>query len=70
METGKKPKNNLLLQYAGIAGQLAITLTIGVLAGMWADEKWNNDKPLLIWLAPLLILIGMLVKVVRDTSKK
>ncbi len=66
----RKPKSNLLLQYAGIATQLVAGLAIGVFAGMWLDKKINHDKPLLTWLIPLLILVGMLVKVVRDTSKK
>ncbi len=64
-----KPKNQLM-QYAGLAGQLAAGLLLTVYAGKWLDKWIAIGIPLLIWLLPLLLLIGMMIKVVRDTSKK
>jgi F0F1-type ATP synthase assembly protein I len=65
------PSNNrLLIQYAGLAAQLAAGLLLTVYLGMWVD-KWIRLKiPVFIWLLPLLLLIGMIIKAIRDTSKK
>lgn len=63
-------KRNQLLQYAGFATQLAVALLASVFAGKWADERLAWGIPLLIWVLPLCVLIAILVKVVRDTSKK
>ena len=58
------------MQYAGFAAQLAVGLILAVYAGMWLDKRIDIGIPLLIWLLPLLLLIAMLLKVVKDTSKK
>jgi F0F1-type ATP synthase assembly protein I len=71
-EMQKPPSSNkqLLMQYAGLAAQLAAGLLLAVYLGMWMD-KWIGFKiPIFIWLLPLLLLIGMIVKAIRDTSKK
>jgi hypothetical protein len=65
----EKP-NNSLMQYAGFAAQLAIGLLLAVYAGKWLDGKTGLRFPVLIWLLPLILLIGILIKVVKDTSKK
>ena len=57
------------MQYAGFAAQLAVGLILAVYAGMWLDKQTGFKIPLLIWLLPLFLLIAMLVKVVKDTSK-
>ena len=66
----KERPNNPLMQYAGYAAQLAVGLGLAVWGGLWADRKINIGFPLLIWLLPLLLLIAMMIKVVKDTSKK
>jgi len=65
-DDGKK----LLLQYAGFATQLVIALGAGVFAGYWIDKKMNMAVPVFTWLLPLLILLVMFWKVMKDTSKK
>jgi len=63
-------KQASLLQYSGLAFQLLLVLGAAVYAGFWVD-KWIAFRiPIGIWLLPLLVLIGILVKVVKDTSKK
>lgn len=58
------------MQYAGLAAQLAIGLVLAVYAGIWLDKRIGWQIPVLIWILPLLLLTGILVKVVRDTAKK
>lgn len=64
-----KPKNQLL-QYAGFAAQLAAALLLAVFAGRWVDNHTGISFPVFIWLLPLVVLIVLLIKVVRDTSNK
>lgn len=65
-----KKERNSLMQYAGYAAQLAAGLILGVFLGMWIDKQTGLNFPIGIWLFPLVILIGMLIKVVKDTSSK
>ena len=63
-------KQASLLQYSGLAFQLLLALGGSVYAGIWVD-KWIACRiPIGIWLLPLLVLIGIFIKVVKDTSKK
>ena len=65
-----KNSNAQLWQYAGIGGQLLVSLGIGVFLGLKADEWLNFKIPLLVWILPLLILIGMIARLIKATSKK
>ncbi|MBV9987156.1 MAG: hypothetical protein JO301_05725 [Chitinophagaceae bacterium] len=58
------------MQYAGLAAQLAAGLLLTVYLGMWIDKWVRFGIPVFIWLLPLLLIIGMIVKAIRDTSKK
>lgn len=64
-------KNNFFLKYASVASQFLLALMIATFIGRWIDQKKIiSYKPLFIWLLPILIVIGMLVKLIKDTSKK
>jgi hypothetical protein len=71
IEPGKKNVSNksLLIQYAAIGSQLLAGLIVTVFAGKWIDEKLHFSFPILIWLLPLIFIIGMILKVIKDTSK-
>jgi len=59
-----------LWQYAGIGGQLLVSLGIGVFLGLKADEWMKFKIPLLVWILPLLILIAMTARLIKATSRK
>jgi hypothetical protein len=65
-----KDNKNLLLQYSGLAFQFLAVIGAAVFIGYWVDKKMAIKFPLLIWLLPLLAIIGMIIKVVKDTSIK
>jgi F0F1-type ATP synthase assembly protein I len=65
-----KNPNKLLMQYAGLAAQLAAGLLLTVYLGMWIDKWVRLGIPVFIWALPLLLIIGMIIKAIRDTSKK
>jgi F0F1-type ATP synthase assembly protein I len=67
-----KPKTNkqFLLQYAGLTFQFLVIIGIGVYAGYYIDRWIKIGFPLFLWLLPLIFIIGTIVKVIKDTSKK
>jgi hypothetical protein len=64
-----KNKNNELIRYASMGSQFLVSLGLAVFLGLKADKWLKISAPLLIWLLPLVVLIGMLYKIVKDTSK-
>jgi membrane protein DedA with SNARE-associated domain len=66
----KDDGKRLLFQYAGFATQVVVSLGAGVLIGYWVDKKTNIPVPIFTWLLPLLILIVLFWKVIKDTSRK
>jgi hypothetical protein len=65
----KKSRSDLW-QYAGLGGQLLVSLGIGVFLGVKADEWLDFKIPLLVWILPLLILVVMMAKLIKATSKR
>ncbi len=68
--SNKEDNKNLLLQYAGFATQLCISLGVSLYLGIWLDKKINLSFPLLTWILPLIVLIVILTKLIKDTSSK
>ena len=66
----KEPRVSSIFQFAGMAFQWIIILVTTVYLGKWIDTKWAFTKGLFIWVLPLLALVGLMIKLVRDTSKK
>ena len=60
---------NLLIQYAGFAAQLLLGLGLMVYGGMWIDKKIAIGFSLFVWLLPLLLIVAMIIKVIKDTTK-
>jgi hypothetical protein len=65
-----KPQRNLLLYYSGMAFQFLAVIGVMVFIGLKADQYLDVSFPIFIWLLPLLIIAGLIVKAVRDTSNK
>lgn len=65
-----KKNSAQLWQYAGIGGQLLVSLGIGVFLGLKVDEWLEFKIPLLVWMLPLLILIAMIARLIKATSNK
>ena len=70
MDNTPKSNKQLLLQYSGLAFQLLASIGLAIYAGDYID-KWIKTKfPLFLWLLPLAVIIAMIVKAIKDTSKK
>jgi len=68
---GEKPNNkSLVLRYMGFAFQLMAALALAVFGGLKLDKWIKPGIPVFIWVLPLLVLIAILIKVIKDTSEK
>jgi F0F1-type ATP synthase assembly protein I len=68
----KKPPSNsnkqFFLRFASLGTQLFAALGLAVFIGLKAD-KWLNTLPLLSCVLPLLTLIAIFYKLMRETAK-
>ena len=64
----KDPKP--FLQYASLATQLLVSFAFAAFGGKWLDLKFFSRKPIFIWILPLLVGIGLIIKVIKDTDNK
>ncbi len=58
------------LQYASLATQLLVSFAFAAFGGKWLDLKFFSRKPVFIWILPLLVGIGLIIKVIKDTDTK
>jgi hypothetical protein len=64
----KDPKP--FLQYASLATQLLVSFAFAAFGGKWLDLNFFSQKPVFIWILPLLVGIGLIIKVIKDTDNK
>jgi len=69
-ETDKESNNKILLRYAGMGAQILVSLGLALFIGLKLDAWINTSFPILVWLLPLLVIIGMIIKTIKDTSKR
>jgi hypothetical protein len=62
--------NKQLLRYSGLAMQFLVSIGLSVFIGLKGDEWLNISIPLLVWLLPLMVITGIILKIIKDTSKK
>ena len=65
-----KPNNNLLWKYAGLATQFLVGIGLFVFIGMKVDQWLKINTPLAVWVLPLLLIVAVIVKIVKDTAQK
>jgi hypothetical protein len=59
-----------LWKYAGLATQFFVAIGIAVYAGVKLDGWLKFKIPLAVWILPLLIIVAMIVKIIKDTTPK
>ena len=68
MEDSKK--KNGLYHYTGLAMQWLVILLLSVWGGKKADQSLKFSKPVFSWLFPVIAIVTLLFKVVKDTRSK
>ena len=58
-----------ILRYASLGTQIFISLAIAVFLGYEIDKWIAIGIPLLVWLFPLLTLVVVMYKLIKETSK-
>jgi len=58
------------MRYAGLGSQILVSLGIAVFAGYKIDRWMKMPLPLLVWLLPLVVLVVMIYKLIKETSGK
>lgn len=61
---------NIMAEYGGLAAQFLIGTAIAVYGGIWLDGKMSAKTPIFTWLLPLVFIIGMLYKIIKDNTSK
>jgi len=61
--------NRDLVRYASLGTQLLVAIGLAVFAGLKAD-KWLHTSPLLACVLPLIVLIAIFYKLMKETSPK
>jgi chromate transport protein ChrA len=69
MSAPNKPSNDLL-RYAGLGGQILVSLGLAVFVGLKLDKWIGMPFPILVWLLPLVVVSMMIIKLIKETSKK
>jgi Na+/glutamate symporter len=59
---------NLLLQYAGFAMQLLVGIGLSVWLGMKLDQWMHIPAPVFVWVLPLAVIVGTIIKAIKDTG--
>jgi hypothetical protein len=62
--------NSDLMRYAGMGAQIFVSLGIAVFAGYKADKWLGLSLPLLVWLLPVIVLVLLIYKLMKETSKR
>jgi hypothetical protein len=71
MPTNPTQKNaSPWLRYAGLTGQFLGIIAAGIWLGMWLDKKLSFSFPWCSFSIPVILIIGMLVQIVRETGRK
>jgi hypothetical protein len=70
MLSDRKESNRQLMRYAGMAAQFMVSIGLGIFLGLKLDKWLNISFHLLVWVLPLLLIIGIIVKIIIETSEK
>jgi F0F1-type ATP synthase assembly protein I len=59
-----------MLRFASLGTQFLAAILVTAWLGVWLDKRFAFTTPMFVWLLPLLTIIGLLIKVVKEASQK
>jgi type IV secretory pathway TrbD component len=62
--------NRDLLRYAGLATQIFVGLGLAVFLGLRLDEWLHISFPVMVWVLPLLVIVSLIYKMIKETGRK
>jgi len=69
-QKSQRNNNSDLLRYAGMGGQMLAVLGAAVFIGYKLDQWLKISPSLLVIILPVISLVGIFYKVLKDTSKR
>lgn len=57
-------------QFIGMASQFFVLIALSLLLGSKFDSWMHFKSPWLIWILPLIMIVGLLIKLIIETTKK
>ena len=71
MRRSPQPDNRRdLYRYAGLSAEVFASVGLSVFIGVKADKWLHVSFPILSWLLPLLVIVALIVKLVKESSKR
>ena len=72
MESKQRSNKNYsdLLRYASMGTQIFVALGLAVFVGLKIDKWLKISAPLLVLILPVIVLVGIIYKIVKETSKQ
>ena len=72
MESKQRSNKNYsdLLRYASMGTQIFVALGLAVFVGLKVDKWLKISAPLLVLILPVAVLVGIIYKIVKETSKQ
>jgi hypothetical protein len=59
-----------LYRYASLSGQVAASVGLALFLGIRADKWLRGSFPIFSWALPLLVIVLLIVKLVKESSRK
>lgn len=59
-----------LMRYAGLSSQVAASVGIAVFIGIKADKWLKVSFPIVSWGLPLLVIVVLIIKLIKASSRK
>jgi chromate transport protein ChrA len=72
MESKQRSNKNYsdLLRYASMGTQIFVALGLAVFVGLKIDKWLKISAPLLVIILPVIVLVGIIYKIVKETSEQ
>lgn len=67
--SSKNKSPNSIWKYAGLTTQFFAGIGGMMYLGWWIDKWLAIKTPIVIWILPLLFIIGMIIRIIVDNKK-
>ena len=67
---GSDDRRRELIRYAGLSTQVVVSIGVSVFLGIKADKGLKVSFPILSWCLPLLVIVVLIIKLIKDSSRK
>jgi len=59
-----------LMRYAGLSSEVCASVGISIYLGIKADKWLRVSFPIFSWALPLLVIVALIIRLVKESSRK